>query len=206
MPCACRSRPQTALLGARGRAAHRRRQDLQLQLEGFRLATPAETVLHRRNIFFQNDQHLFHWRCSLYKSAAEEQITEIHVLYLFAVVGWERIADGECEQWELLELPGLECSSSAARTRGVGAGVPEERAVRGHTAAAGHGGAAGVQVLGNGETERLHEGCLLPVHGQEHVHIYEMHSQIVDMRECLLPVVTEGLSHQQSSGGKRHKK
>jgi hypothetical protein len=35
---------------------------------------------------------------------------------------------------------------------------------------------------------------------------YEMHRQIVDMRECLLPVDDEGSSHQQSSSGKRHKK
>ena len=36
---------------------------------------------------------------------------------------------------------------------------------------------------------------------------YEMHKRIVDMRECLLPVIDEaGSSHQQSSGGKRHKK
>jgi hypothetical protein len=34
----------------------------------------------------------------------------------------------------------------------------------------------------------------------------EMHRKIVDMRKCLLPVTGEGSSHQQSSGGKRHKK
>jgi hypothetical protein len=35
---------------------------------------------------------------------------------------------------------------------------------------------------------------------------YEMHRRIIDMRQCLLPVIGEGSSHQQSSGGKRHKK
>lgn len=68
------------------------------------------------------------------------------------MVGRERIADGEGEQRQLLELPGPEGSGGAAGTTDVGAGVPEERAVRGDTAAAGHCRAAGVQVLGNGET------------------------------------------------------
>lgn len=68
------------------------------------------------------------------------------------MVGRERIADGEGKQRELLELPGPERSGGAAGTRDVGAGVPEERAVRGDTADAGHCRAAGVQVLGNGET------------------------------------------------------
>ncbi|XP_073353824.1 uncharacterized protein [Aegilops tauschii subsp. strangulata] len=35
---------------------------------------------------------------------------------------------------------------------------------------------------------------------------YEMHMRIVNMRECLLPIIDEGSSHQQRSGGKRHKK
>jgi hypothetical protein len=35
---------------------------------------------------------------------------------------------------------------------------------------------------------------------------YEMYMRIVDMRKCLLPEDDEGLSHKQSSGGKRHKK
>ena len=35
---------------------------------------------------------------------------------------------------------------------------------------------------------------------------YEMHRRIVDMRECLLPVIGNGSSHHQSSSGKRHKK
>lgn len=61
------------------------------------------------------------------------------------------MADGEDEQWDLLELPGTEGRGCAAGARDVDAGVPEECAVRGDTAVAGYHGASDVQVLDNGK-------------------------------------------------------
>lgn len=146
----------------------------------------------------QNDQRVFHWRCTVYKSVAEEvsvwgsplrtsgllpatlsarhltllsgEITEVTELprsspffaqtirslsascvsHLLAVVRRKGVADGAGEQRQLLGLPEAERGGGAAGAGDLGAGVPEELAVRGHASPTGRRGAARVQVLDDG--------------------------------------------------------
>jgi hypothetical protein len=65
-----------------------------------------------------------------------------------AVVRSESVADGEGQQWQLfLGLPAAQRGRGATGAGDVGAGVPEERAVRGHAPDTGSRGAVHVQVL-----------------------------------------------------------
>ncbi|XP_044396827.1 uncharacterized protein [Triticum aestivum] len=174
----------------------------------------------------QNDQHLFHWRCSLYKSAAEEvsiwgsPLRSSGLLPSTLLTRHITILSGKLTEWsDGSVLPMVSASNGSSWSyRGWSAAAvllePEVWVLEYQRSVLFEGTRllpATVELLASRCSEMAKRSvymreCLLPVHGQEHVHIYEMHSQIVDMRECLLPVVTEGLSHQQSSGGKRHKK
>ena len=62
----------------------------------------------------------------------------------------EGVANGAGEQRQLLGPPEAQRGGGAAGTGDVGAGVPEERAVRGHTPATVRRGADRVQVLDDG--------------------------------------------------------
>jgi hypothetical protein len=67
---------------------------------------------------------------------------------LLTLVRSESVADGEGQQWQLfLGLPAAQRGRGATRAGDVGAGVPEERAVRGHAPDTGSRGAVHVQVL-----------------------------------------------------------
>ena len=74
----------------------------------------------------------------------------MRVSLLRAVVRREGVGDGAGEQRQLLGPPAAERGGGTAGAGDVGAGVPEERAVRGRTAAPGRRGADRVQVLDDG--------------------------------------------------------
>jgi len=79
------------------------------------------------------------------------QVAELSgVSHSLAVVRREVVADGAGEQRQFLGLPEAERGGGAAGAGDVGAGVPEEHAIRGHAADTGRCGAARVQVLDAG--------------------------------------------------------